>query len=113
MAVLVEAAPAALLNAITVLSLVFPLVIVVNLLFRLTSNASLPPNLPWAGMGSSSGPYSRLRANWTSILNLKSLINEGYSKVGHPIAKHELAANNAVVLQAWTSIRAPTDPHWA
>ncbi|OIW26609.1 cytochrome P450 [Coniochaeta ligniaria NRRL 30616] len=80
MAILLEAAPGALLMAISIAAVAFPIVIVVNLLFRLTSNASLPPNLPWAGMESSSGPGARLKANLTSILNLKSLLNEGYAK---------------------------------
>jgi hypothetical protein len=36
-------------------------------------------------MNGKGGPWSRLKANLTSILNLKSLINEGYAKVDHPI----------------------------
>lgn len=84
MAILLEAAPAVLVALISLSAVLIPLVITVNLLFRLTSNASLPPDLPWAGMNAQGGRWSRLNANLTSVLNLKSLINEGYAKVGQP-----------------------------
>jgi hypothetical protein len=83
MAVLLEAAPVVLLAFISLSAVVIPLAIIVNLLIRLTSNASLPSDLPWAGMDTKGGRWSRLKANLTSILNLKSLINEGYAKVGY------------------------------
>jgi hypothetical protein len=84
MAILLQAAPGALMAVLSVSAIVIPLVIVINLLFRLTSRASLPSDLPWAGIDGSGSSWTRLKANLTSILNLKGLTNEGYAKVRHP-----------------------------
>lgn len=82
MAVLLEGGPVALVALISLSAVLTPLIIIVNLFIRLSSNASLPPDLPWAGMDTTGGRWSRLRANLTSILDLKSLVNEGYAEVG-------------------------------
>ena len=88
MAILLEAAPVALRTIVSFSAVLIPLTVVVNLLFRLTSRASLPSDLPWAGMDRSGSPWARLKANMTSILNLKSLINDGYTKVRVRISRH-------------------------
>ncbi|KAI1122772.1 cytochrome P450 [Nemania abortiva] len=51
-----------------------------DLLRRLFSNASLPSDLPWAGVGEHNSRLSRARANLTSFFHLKSLLDEGYAK---------------------------------
>ncbi|KAI0148651.1 cytochrome P450 [Xylariaceae sp. FL1272] len=51
-----------------------------HLLRRLFSNASLPTNLPWAGLGHRSGRLGKARANLLSFFNLKDLLDEGYTK---------------------------------
>jgi hypothetical protein len=81
MAILLHAAPAVLLTFISLSVIVIPILITVNLLHRLTSTASLPAHLPWAGVNNKGGPWSRLKASLTSVLDLKSLMNEGYTKV--------------------------------
>ncbi|KAI2624495.1 cytochrome P450 [Xylaria nigripes] len=53
---------------------------ILNLLRRLFSNASLPENLPWAGTGGGTGPFSIARANISSFFRLRELLDEGYSK---------------------------------
>ncbi|KAI1260236.1 cytochrome P450 [Xylariaceae sp. FL1019] len=52
-----------------------------NLLRRLFSNASLPTNLPWAGLGQRAGRLGKARANLLSFFNLKDLLDEGYSNL--------------------------------
>jgi hypothetical protein len=52
-----------------------------DLLRRLFSDASLPSNLPWAGVGEHSGRLGKARANLSSFFHLKELLNEGYTKV--------------------------------
>ncbi|KAI0096871.1 cytochrome P450 [Nemania sp. FL0031] len=51
-----------------------------NLLHRLFSNASLPSNLPWAGVGGRSNGLGRAKANLTSFFHLRKLLDEGYIK---------------------------------
>ncbi|KAH8886988.1 cytochrome P450 [Thozetella sp. PMI_491] len=57
-----------------------PFVILVNLLWRFTSDAGLPKSLPWAGVDAGGGRYHRLKANMRSLFDTKSMINEGYAK---------------------------------
>ena len=61
-----------------------PSIIILNLVFRLFSSASLPSSLPWVGAGADTGPLGRARANLTSFFSLKSLLDEGYHKVSSP-----------------------------
>ena len=61
-----------------------PAIIILNLVFRLFSSASLPPSLPWVGTGADKGPLGRARANLTSFFSLKSLLDEGYHKASPP-----------------------------
>lgn len=94
LSVMLYATPAALLTLISLSAVIVPLIIIVNLLFRLTSDACLPADLPWAGMDGSTGPWSRLKANMTSIFNLKSMIDEGYAKVSRPSRSHTAQTNH-------------------
>lgn len=64
-----------------------PTIIILNLVFRLFSSASLPSSLPWVGTGADNGPLGRARANLTSFFSLKSLLDEGYHKVSSPKAR--------------------------
>ncbi|KAI1746961.1 cytochrome P450 [Xylaria castorea] len=52
----------------------------INLICRLFSNASLPSNLPWAGVGKHGSSLSRARANLSSFFHLTKLLDEGYMK---------------------------------
>ncbi|KAI1367696.1 cytochrome P450 [Xylaria arbuscula] len=52
----------------------------INLIRRLFSSASLPSDLPWAGVGKYGNRLGRVKGNLTSIFNLKDLLNEGYAK---------------------------------
>ncbi|KAJ2972355.1 hypothetical protein NUW58_g9201 [Xylaria curta] len=56
------------------------LITALNLLRRLFSDASLPNNLPWAGVGEHSSRLGRAKANLTSIFCLPRLLDEGYAK---------------------------------
>ncbi|KAI0486735.1 cytochrome P450 [Xylaria cf. heliscus] len=51
-----------------------------NLIRRLFSNASLPGNLPWAGVGEHNSSLGRAKANLTSFFHLTDLLDEGYVK---------------------------------
>lgn len=51
-----------------------------NLIRRLFSNASIPSDLPWAGVGKYGNRLGRVKGNLTSIFHLKDLLNEGYAK---------------------------------
>ncbi|KAH8166832.1 hypothetical protein CIB48_g1375 [Xylaria polymorpha] len=51
-----------------------------NLIRRLFSNASLPRNLPWAGVGENNGSLGRAKANLASVFHLTELLDEGYMK---------------------------------
>ncbi|RYC56089.1 hypothetical protein CHU98_g10114 [Xylaria longipes] len=51
-----------------------------NLIRRLFSNASLPSNLPWAGVGEHNSGLGRAKANLTSFFHLRKLLDEGYIK---------------------------------
>ncbi|OTA79575.1 hypothetical protein M434DRAFT_381859 [Hypoxylon sp. CO27-5] len=68
------------LAASLALLLIIAVITLVNLVIRLFSDASLPPNLPWVGARAWNSPYSRAKANLASIGNLKSLLDEGYVK---------------------------------
>ncbi|KAL1884140.1 hypothetical protein VTK73DRAFT_6809 [Phialemonium thermophilum] len=57
-----------------------PVVILLNLLYRFTSTATLPDHLPWAGLGGGGGKYSRLKAYLRSLFDMKSLVDEGYTR---------------------------------
>jgi hypothetical protein len=59
-------------------------IVVGNLVWRLSSDASLPKNLPWAGVGCKGGRLARLSANLRSLFNMKTLLDEGYKKVELP-----------------------------
>lgn len=62
-------------------AVVLTLVVVGNFVWRLFWNASLPAHLPWAGAASGNA-LSKARANLTSVFHMKSLLEEGYDKVG-------------------------------
>lgn len=68
-------------SVVAVALISIPSIIILNLVFRLFSSASLPSNLPWVGTGADNGPLGRARANLTSFFGLKSLLDEGYHKV--------------------------------
>ncbi|KAI0545951.1 cytochrome P450 [Xylaria curta] len=51
-----------------------------NLVRRLFSNASLPSDLPWVGVGGYNNSLGRARANLTSFFYLMRLLDEGYMK---------------------------------
>ncbi|KAI0425470.1 cytochrome P450 [Xylaria sp. FL1042] len=51
-----------------------------NLIRRLFSNASLPSNLPWVGVGKHDNFLGRARGNLTGFFRLKDLLDEGYEK---------------------------------
>ncbi|KAL8289567.1 hypothetical protein RB597_001269 [Gaeumannomyces tritici] len=72
--------PHALIGALFVGTILVPVIILVNLAWRLCSNASIPNNIPWVGVGSTGGPLSRARANLASVCGLKALMDEGYYK---------------------------------
>ncbi|CAJ2509309.1 Uu.00g143350.m01.CDS01 [Anthostomella pinea] len=71
-----SAAPTVLLA----LAIIMPIIMVVNLTRRLFSNASLPNSLPWVGTGHYTGIRGRAKANLSSVLNLRGLLDEGYTK---------------------------------
>lgn len=71
------AAPSILGAAVTIGLIITSL----NLIHRLFSNASLPSNLPWAGVGEHNSRLGRAKANITSFFNLRKLLDEGYEKV--------------------------------
>ncbi|KAI1372115.1 cytochrome P450 [Hypoxylon crocopeplum] len=52
----------------------------VNLIFRLFSNASLPLGLPWTGTKEQITLCTRAKANLKSVLDLRTLLDEGYTK---------------------------------
>ena len=74
-------APAALYGAAVVSMVAIPAIILGNFIRRLCSDASLPKNLPWAGVGPDGGPVSRARANLRSFFGMKELLDEGYTRV--------------------------------
>lgn len=57
------------------------LITFLNLIRRLFSQASLPSNLPWAGVGEHNTYFGRAKANLTSFFHLNELLDEGYVKV--------------------------------
>jgi hypothetical protein len=83
MAILLETALPTVLATLVIFSVAIPLIIIVNLLLRLTSDASLPPSLPWAGVDENGGRLARLKANLTSFFHLKILMDEGYTKASN------------------------------
>lgn len=72
---------ALLIGAFFVVTVLVSVTILANLAWRLCSNASIPANLPWAGVESTGGPLSRARASLRSISGMKALMDEGYYKV--------------------------------
>ncbi|KAI0096813.1 cytochrome P450 [Hypoxylon sp. NC0597] len=62
------------------LLLIIAAITLVNLVLRLFSDASLPPNLPWVGTRERNSSCARIKANLISIGNLKDLLDEGYRK---------------------------------
>ncbi len=81
MAILVGSAPAILAGIFLVSTIVIPAIVIGNLVRRLVSDASLPGTLPWAGVGTGGGGLARAKANVRSLLGMKSLLDEGYTKV--------------------------------
>ncbi|KAI1427670.1 cytochrome P450 [Xylaria sp. FL1777] len=51
-----------------------------NLIRRLFSDASLPKNLPWVGVGKHDNSLGRAKGNLTGFFHLKTLLDEGYVK---------------------------------
>ncbi|KAI0460595.1 cytochrome P450 [Xylaria acuta] len=51
-----------------------------NLIRRLFSGASIPNNIPWAGVGEHNSSLGRAKANLTSFFHLTKLLDEGYVK---------------------------------
>lgn len=80
MTIFLEKTPAALLGVTCVLLAVVPVIIAVNLVYRLASRALLPDTLPWAGVDANGGGFARLKANLRSVFHMESLLDEGYSK---------------------------------
>lgn len=81
MAILLNSAPLAVWVFGCLCGLVIPAIIVVNLLRRLTSTCGLSKDVPWAGVSGKGDAWSRLKANLRSVLHLRGLIDEGYTKV--------------------------------
>jgi cytochrome P450 len=80
MAVMLHSIPMMLVSLATVLLILVPGVIIINLTLRLFSSASLPASLPWVGEGTRTGVLARARANLLSFFNLRDLLDEGYNK---------------------------------
>ncbi|KAI1117650.1 cytochrome P450 [Nemania sp. NC0429] len=74
--IIIAAAPGILRAAATIALIVTSL----NLVRRLCSNASLPSNLPWVGVGDHNSRLGRVKANLTSFFDLPRLLDEGYVK---------------------------------
>ncbi|KLU85579.1 hypothetical protein MAPG_04602 [Magnaporthiopsis poae ATCC 64411] len=70
--------PQVLIGVLFVVAVLVAVTILANLAWRLCSNASIPANLPWAGVESTGGPLSRARASLRSISGMKALMDEGY-----------------------------------
>ncbi|KAI1349019.1 cytochrome P450 [Xylaria sp. FL0043] len=70
------AAPRAVGAAVTIALVITSL----NLIRRLFSNASLPRNLPWVGVGKHDNFLGRARGNLRGFSHLKELLEEGYEK---------------------------------
>src|SRR3569833_2789724 len=81
MAILITITPAILYGTILITTVVIPTIIITNLIRRLLSDASIPSNLPWAGVPANGGALARARANLRSVFGMKALLNEGYTKV--------------------------------
>ncbi|KAI5923016.1 cytochrome P450 [Camillea tinctor] len=80
MVIIIYEAFSAVLAALTKLSIIVLLVVILNLIRRLFSDAGLPHHLPWAGAGENPGPFSRAKANFSSIFHIRLLLEEGYNK---------------------------------
>ncbi|KAI3334656.1 cytochrome P450 [Ustulina deusta] len=70
------AAPTALGAAVAITLIITSL----NLIHRLFSNASLPNNLPWVGVGKYDSRLGRAKGNLTGFFHLNKLLDEGYVK---------------------------------
>ncbi len=74
--------PAVLIGAVVISTVAIPAIVIGNLIRRLCTDGSLPQSLPWVGCdGSRAGMLSRAKANLTSLFGMKTLIDEGYTKV--------------------------------
>lgn len=81
MAVLIYNGPAIALGLVVIVTVVLPLVVVGNLIYRLFSDPGLPAHLPWAGVPEGGGRWAKAKATLSSFLHTKDLLNEGYAKV--------------------------------
>lgn len=93
MAVVRDIVPFVVIGTALACGIVIPLIIIANLARRLSSDASLPKDMPWAGVASGGGPLARVRANLRSFMGLKGLMDEGYAKVcaSHVVGSAETA----------------------
>lgn len=80
MTIFLEKSPVVLLGVACVAAAAIPLIITLNLIYRLTSDASLPNTLPWAGVDPNGGRLARLKANLKSLFHTEALLQEGYNK---------------------------------
>lgn len=80
MPIFLEKAPAVLLGLACFSLAAIPTIVVVNLIYRLISDASIPDTLPWAGVDVNGGGFARLKANLRSIFHTEDLLREGYNK---------------------------------
>ncbi|KAI1344443.1 cytochrome P450 [Xylariaceae sp. FL0016] len=69
-----------LLALLVILCVLTPIYVLAILLRRLFSDASLPSNLQWVGTENRTGPLGRAKANLSSVLNLRDLLDEGYHR---------------------------------
>ncbi|KAK8050778.1 cytochrome P450 [Apiospora phragmitis] len=76
----IEDLPQVAIPSLVILAVGVPFIVLINLVRRLFSRASLPPSLPWVGTGPHNGPLSRAQANLKSFFGLKILLDEGYYK---------------------------------
>lgn len=118
MMILLEKTPAVLLGVACVAAAGIPLIITLNLIYRLTSDASLPDTLPWAGVDANGGRLARLKANLRSLFHTEALLQEGYNKASAYVFQGDLVdttsiqktmtgdiqADCSLVLQTWPSI---------
>lgn len=78
--IFLEKALAGFLGLLCLGSAVILVIVVANLLYRWSSDASLPKTLPWVGVKPDGGRLGRLRATLASLFNMKVMMDEGYNK---------------------------------
>jgi hypothetical protein len=98
MGVVIGSLPMMVAGTVLALMVAIPATVLINLSYRLFTTHSLPPSLPWVGVGSNSGALGRARANLASFFGLQSLLDEGYETVSRYSKTLSTPADNLLLV---------------